>query len=85
MVAVIGPSGFGKTALLRCKNFLENAGGGIANKSGVKISCIIWNEFQITTLEKDRVIIDNTISCVDKKEAGRSPHPPSFSARNPVK
>jgi L-cystine transport system ATP-binding protein len=57
IVTIIGPSGTGKTTLLRCINFLEHAESGIIEVDGIRVNCAHASGREILALRRKTAMV----------------------------
>ena len=69
IVVIIGPSGTGKSTLLRCLNFLEIPSSGVIEIAGVKVDSETATATQITNLRKKSSFVFQNYSLFANKTA----------------
>jgi len=69
IVVIIGPSGTGKSTLLRCLNFLETPSSGVIEIAGVKVDSATATAAQITNLRKKSSFVFQNYSLFANKTA----------------
>ncbi|MFT6926829.1 MAG: putative amino-acid transport system ATP-binding protein [Psychromonas sp.] len=69
IVVIIGPSGTGKSTLLRCLNYLETPTSGIINIAGVIVDSATATAAQITNLRKKSSFVFQNYSLFANKTA----------------
>ncbi|MFT7053687.1 MAG: putative amino-acid transport system ATP-binding protein [Psychromonas sp.] len=69
IVVIIGPSGTGKSTLLRCLNYLETPSSGVIEIAGVKVDSATATAAQITNLRKKSSFVFQNYSLFANKTA----------------
>jgi putative amino-acid transport system ATP-binding protein len=69
IVVIIGPSGTGKSTLLRCLNYLEIPSSGVIEIAGVKVDSATATAKQITNLRKKSSFVFQNYSLFANKTA----------------
>jgi len=69
IVVIIGPSGTGKSTLLRCLNFLETPSSGVIEIAGVRVDSETATAAQITSLRKKSSFVFQNYSLFANKTA----------------
>jgi putative S-methylcysteine transport system ATP-binding protein len=69
IVVIIGPSGTGKSTLLRCLNYLETPTSGIIEIAGAKVDSTTATAKQITNLRKKSSFVFQNYSLFANKTA----------------
>ena len=67
VVAIIGPSGTGKSTLLRCINYLETPDEGSVSVNGVEVDTLKHNKKQIYDLRKQSAMIFQSFNLFNNK------------------
>lgn len=69
VIAIIGPSGGGKTTLLRCLNFLEKADEGILNFDGMEVKLNSANKKSIKRIRRKTGFVFQNYNLFQNKNA----------------
>lgn len=67
VVAIIGPSGTGKSTLLRCINYLEVPDEGVISVNGIEIEAKKYNTKEVYSLRKQSAMIFQSFNLFNNK------------------
>ncbi len=69
-VAIIGPSGTGKSTLLRCMNYLDRPDSGVIRIDDLTVDAATARPAQILALRRPQPLFSRTIRCSPTRPRG---------------